>query len=71
MAKRKAKNDFGAVMDAAMQKKGMSQAELAKASGVSRMHIFRILQYPVKISLGTAEKILKPLGLELQIVPKK
>ena len=63
--------DFKAKIASEMKANGMTWTKLAQKSKVSRMHLHRIGKGDIQVSIETAQKILKPLGLELQIVPKK
>lgn len=49
--------------------KGMSQAELGEAAGVKQPMIARLENDGMDPQLSTVLKILRPLGMTLQVVP--
>lgn len=58
-------HDFGSYMRCCRKQFGLSQSELAKLSGVSLGHITRIESQHRDVTLTTAHKLAKGLGMEL------
>ncbi len=54
------------------EKRGMTQADLAKAIGTRQANVSRLERFDTNLTLGTLEKVAKALGVDLQIdlVPK-
>lgn len=54
------------------QKRGMTQADLAKAIGTRQANVSRLERFDTNLTLGTLEKVADALGVNLEIglVPK-
>ncbi|MGO9201172.1 MAG: helix-turn-helix domain-containing protein [Limisphaerales bacterium] len=49
------------------QRRGMTQAELAKAIGTTQANVSRLERFDSNLILGTLEKVARALGADLQI----
>ena len=54
------------------ERRGMTQADLAKAIGTRQANVSRLERFDTNLTLGTLEKVAQALGVNLQIdlVPK-
>ena len=52
------------------QASGLSQEQLAKASGVQQADISRIERGIVTPTIGTIEKLVQPLGAQVRMLPR-
>lgn len=64
----KVMRDFLKKVEAKMQAGGVSVAQLAELTGLSRQYIYRVLNGEHVPSLVVAEKIAKNLGLHIETV---
>lgn len=60
----KPKQTRGQRMRAAIEAKGLSQADVAREVGISAPHLWQILEDKANPSLPTLERIAKALGVE-------
>jgi len=50
--------------------RGLSQTQLAEASGVQQEDISKIERGAVKSTIGTIEKLAQPLGAQVRMLPR-
>ena len=61
----RSKTDWETIFRKAVERSGVNAAQLAKLSGVDRAQLYRFMRGERSLTIKTAEKLARQIGLEL------